>query len=697
MKHALLETGGRSFIALEGGFHGKTLGALQLTSNPRFRGPIQLPSMKVHRVAANSLCDLERAFDEAEALAGMIYEPIQGEAGIRPLDPGFVQRAAELCHAHGIPLVADECQTGIGRTGRFLASHWLGVKPDYVVLSKSLGGGVAKIAATLIDRRRYQTCFDLMHTSTFADDGFSSEMASATLALVDAGLMDHCRDLGAWMQAELSTLASRYPRAIREVRGRGMLLGIEFRELSDAESFTLRYWTAERLIGPLVAAYLLQKHHIRVAPTLSDPFTIRLQPPALMTRTELRRVTESLADVCHKLESEDVVALTGFLAEEGTADFTIPRLDRPSPVPTRHSASRSDYSLPGIGVSRVAWLFHLVGPQDVVHLDHQLAKLPRDSRLTYVDRLASIAAPVLMDDIEVSSPSGCTVCVTPILLPVSSAWMRRMFEQRKVKVLRDLVQRGVSLAEHIGCHITSLGQFTSIVTHNGLSLSQDRMRLVTGNSFTTALAAESIMEALRRDGKEAAACSLAVVGAGGNIGAACVELLAGRFAETILVGSGRSSTRDRLRSLALAQKATLATSLGDVARADVVLCATNSLEVVVPCEHLMPGAIVCDVSIPSAFSATSRIDRPDVNWISGGTVKLPMGEEISIPGFPLSPGYTYGCMAEAILLGCESASCESFTGPVRLQWVRHLQKLARKHGFSHGGHEAEIAWLARGG
>lgn len=695
MKHAMLETGGRSFLVLERGFHGKTLGALQLTSNRRYREPFLLSGLDVRRVAPDCVRDLERAFQNAESLAGMICEPIQGEAGVRPLDAGFIQRAAALCRERGVPFIVDECQTGMGRTGRFLASHWLGVVPDYIVLSKSLGGGVAKIAATLIDRRRYRAIFDLMHTSTFADDGYSSAMASATLELVDSSLMDHCRDIGGLMKAELSKLVARYPRTLREVRGQGLLLGVEFRDRPDAESFSLRYWSAEGLVGPLVSAHQLRRHRIRVAPTLSDPFTIRLQPSAQITREDVGRIVESLADVCGKLECEDVVGVAGFLADGEPADFTIPRWHASPPIAITHASPRGIHSSVRPGLKRVAWLFHLVGHQDMVHLDGQLAELPRASRPAFVDRLASIAEPVLMEDVEVSSPSGCSVCVTPILLPVSSHWMRRMFEQRELQVVRQLVQRGVSLAESIGCEIASLGQFTSIVTRNGRSLAAGKMRLVTGNSYTTALAVESVLEALRRDGRPASDCTLAIVGAGGNIGAACVELLAGRFAETILLGSGRTSTSERLKSIARVRGAMVAGSRHDVSRADVVLCATNSLEVAIPCETLGVGAVVCDVSVPSAFASTAQLERPDVEWIAGGTVRLPMGETISIPGFPLPSGCTYGCMAEAILLGCEPDLGESLTGPVRLGWVRHLQTLAQKHGFSHAVMDSHPQSLAK--
>jgi acetylornithine/succinyldiaminopimelate/putrescine aminotransferase len=170
MKHAMLETGSRTFIALDKGFHGKTLGAVQLTWNQDYREPFAIEGLTVHRVRANDITHLEQTFARTGSIAGMIFEPIQGEGGIREVTPEFAQRAAALCAARGVPLIADEIQTGMGRTGTFLASQALGVSPDYVLLSKALGGGLAKISATLIKRERHIDKFDVLHTSTFAED-----------------------------------------------------------------------------------------------------------------------------------------------------------------------------------------------------------------------------------------------------------------------------------------------------------------------------------------------------------------------------------------------------------------------------------------------------------------------------------------------------------------------------------------------
>src|SRR5262249_35419377 len=159
---------------------------------------------------------------------GFIFEPILGEGGVWPIQEAFAQRAARLCTERGVPLIADECQTGLGRTGTFLASSALGLHPDYVVLSKALGGGLAKISALLIEKKRYRDEFDLKHTSTYADDDFSCSIALKTLQLINEELVSACREKGAEMLLGLRRLAAQYPSVIADVRGKGLMLALEF-------------------------------------------------------------------------------------------------------------------------------------------------------------------------------------------------------------------------------------------------------------------------------------------------------------------------------------------------------------------------------------------------------------------------------------------------------------------------------------
>jgi acetylornithine/succinyldiaminopimelate/putrescine aminotransferase len=369
MKHAMLETGGRTFLAVAGGFHGKTLGALQLTASGAIRAPFAVSGINVVRVALNAASALERAFKQCDDLAGFIFEPILGEGGVHPLEPEFVRRAAGLCAQRQVPLIADECQTGLGRTGRFLESSRLGVDPEYVILSKALGGGLAKISVLLIDRSRYRPEFDRLHTSTFAADGFSCALALKTLELLNDELIADCGLKGAKLLERLHTLQSSYPDVIADVRGWGLMLGIELRPQPDSSSLLLRALTARQLLGPLVAGYLLKQRRVRIAPTLSSPLTLRIQPSALISDEQIDLLIDALDEACNCLARGAARELTAHLdvrreERRRTHDDSMLRANRPVSARPQFQQRQPRRN--------VAWLFHLIDADDLPGLNPAL-------------------------------------------------------------------------------------------------------------------------------------------------------------------------------------------------------------------------------------------------------------------------------------------------------------------------------------
>jgi acetylornithine/succinyldiaminopimelate/putrescine aminotransferase/predicted amino acid dehydrogenase len=678
LKHAMLETGGRTFVALERAFHGKTLGALQLTAGAQHREPFDIDGLRVVRVPPNDLDGLETAFAHAEGAAGFVFEPILGEGGVRPLDRAFLQRARELCQRMGIPFIADECQTGVGRTGTFLACQGLELEPDYVVLSKALGGGLAKISALLVRGERYVPEFDWKQSSTYADDAYSSSIALKTLELLDATALARARDVGERLRAELGALRRRYPELVVDVRGRGLMLGVEFARTGRGPSFLLDLLAAQDQLVLLLASYLLRAHAIRVAPTLGDPFTLRLQPSLLLEEPQIPRIGAALDDVCGRLRDGDAGALTAGLGKPDRAPGALRLGPRFAVYPGAGVLARQA-SAPPI---RAGWLCHLIDTDHLACVEPSLAWVDPDRRERLLDRLAPLAVPVALTPMDFRSRAGVAGRFYPILLPVTSRWMKQAVDSGERPQAQVLIERGIETARTLGCSVVALGQYTSIVTRNGTTLCAPGLGLSTGNSYTVALAVQGVLKLHRSSGVAPARAVLAVVGASGNIGRACAELLAPHYGRTILLGSPRPGAAARLQELAATlPRAELTQCPLDLREADAVVCAVNSVDAPFGPEHFGPNSLVCDLSVPPALRPGTARERPDLRLISGGVARLPFGESLDVSAFPLPPGRFYACMAEAMLLAVENVRDATFTGPVSADHVRRIEAMAATHGF----------------
>jgi acetylornithine/succinyldiaminopimelate/putrescine aminotransferase/predicted amino acid dehydrogenase len=657
LKHALLQRRG-PVVALDGAFHGKTLGALQLTANPAFRSGFET-GLEVLRVPPNDPAALRDVFRRHRPSA-LFLELIQGEGGVVPLTPEFVTLARALCSESA--LVVDECQTGLGRTGTFLACEHYGLRPDLVILSKALGGGIAKLSAVLVHADRWRPELSFLHTSTYADDDFSSAVALRVLDLLTEKALRTCAETGRWLKGRLTELAAEYPDVLRAVRGLGLLLGVEL----AAPRAGLLLPVVGPDLGFVVAGYLYHRHRVRTAPTLSSPLTLRVQPPVVTPRAELERFVLALRDVCDKLRSGDTPGLTRYFlagppprSEEVRAGWAACCEDRPTTLP------------------HVGWLFHLNDADDLLHAEPRFASLSPAERHDYLRHLEGRIVPAVVASTDVASRTGRRVRFDAVLLPLTARRIRELLDAGQARWLRALVQHAVDVAGERGCRLVSLGQYTSVIMRNGAAVRPGPVGVTTGNAYTAALALEAIGRAV----PDLARRRAAVVGGAGNIGSAVARWLSGRCAGLTLVGRDTPASLARLRRLDL-PGATVATGAADCRHADLVVVAVSSPTPVVRAEHLAPGAFVCDVSVPAGVDAGGRTD---LTVVRGGVARLPRGEGFGIPGFPLARGEAFACMAEGLILALEGLTDRSFTGTITSAQVRRIAGLARKHGFGPAG------------
>ena len=251
-------------IALEESFHGRTFGALSVTSDEHYRAPFEPLLPGVRFVPVNDPAALQAAV--SHSTAAIIAEPIQGEGGVRPLTPAFAAAIMEACERTGALLIADEVQSGLGRTGYGFYSTALGLEPDLISIGKALGGGVP-VGAALISEEVASTISFGDHGSTYGGNLLACRAALCVLEeLVGGGLIAQIGRVGRHMEARLATMAAAHP-IIKQVRGVGLIWGLEL----------------TRDAGPVVPAALAQGVIVnRTAETV-----VRLLPPLVITVDEV--------------------------------------------------------------------------------------------------------------------------------------------------------------------------------------------------------------------------------------------------------------------------------------------------------------------------------------------------------------------------------------------------------------------------
>nr|WP_226762251.1 acetylornithine transaminase [Arthrobacter sp. SO3] len=256
-------------IALEGAFHGRTMGALALTAKEAYRAPFAPLPGGVEHIPFGDIDALRAAVDET--VAAVFLEPIQGEAGVRPLPAGYLKAAREATSAAGALLILDEVQTGIGRTGKWLASGDAGIVPDAVTLAKGLGGGFPIGALVTFGPETSALLTAGQHGTTFGGNPVATAAALATLhVLENQHVLDHVREVGEHLRAGLAAVDG-----VTGVRGEGLLIGFDL----DAD------------VAPALVTAGLEAGFIVNSP---GPHTIRLAPPLILTTEQADRFLAAL-------------------------------------------------------------------------------------------------------------------------------------------------------------------------------------------------------------------------------------------------------------------------------------------------------------------------------------------------------------------------------------------------------------------
>ncbi|MGD8559662.1 MAG: aminotransferase class III-fold pyridoxal phosphate-dependent enzyme, partial [Gammaproteobacteria bacterium] len=344
-------------IAMKGSFHGKTMSALKVTFNKSYREGFEgLSAIKPVYIDPAQPERIPEVVDENHSVfyypvlngntvelrpykmtrvIGLMFEVVLGEGGIHPLTEYTLEKLTAMHGTLKVPYIIDEIQTGCGRVGNvygYKETALNAIQPEYITLSKSLGGGIAKIGATLIKKDIYDQDFGILHTSTFAEDSFSARIANKLLDILtrESGqVLTEVKQKGDYLKQQLALLKEKYPDIIKDVRGKGLMLGVEFTALQDRSPF-FRASGKQGVLSLLIASYLLKHYQIRLLAPLTTMLKgnpgknrqsiLRIQPPATVQKGEMDLLIQAIDEVLTIIERNNEYCLVAHLLGYDVSD-----------------------------------------------------------------------------------------------------------------------------------------------------------------------------------------------------------------------------------------------------------------------------------------------------------------------------------------------------------------------------------------
>jgi acetylornithine/succinyldiaminopimelate/putrescine aminotransferase/predicted amino acid dehydrogenase len=585
------------FVAFKGSFHGKTTSALKVTFNKTFREGFEgLSAIRTVFIDLDKPERLKEIVKENEidfilpemdgntlvlrrhpmtCVVAIILEVVLGEGGVKPLPDNTMQCLANMHDELSIPFIIDEIQTGCGRTGcvfGYSETPLASIEPEYVLLSKALGGGIVKIGVTMIKETIYDLDFGFLHTSTFAEDDISCTVALETLRIItenDNFLLKEAKSKGEYLRTQLQKLKIKYPQIVKDIRGKGLMTGLEFHDLSQYGPI-FRYAGRQGFISLLVTSYLLNYHQIRVLAPLTTLFkgnpgkkresVLRIQPPVFITLEEIDRLAKALDETFGIIESNNEFCLMGHLLG---AKLTNQERQSPKNIPVLYPELKHQTDFD----ARIGFIVHITELKHLVdyylpafkEYQYENAKL-----IKWWNKLCRFLEPDVMHRTYIES-DGFIIETNFVCVPYFPKYIIKTFSNAKIannpdvfskKYLTEIQDKIIDAAilardlgdERIPTSVVGLGAYTSIVTENGTTMNDFEIPITTGNAYTTALMGQGIVKASEIINIDISESNAAVIGAAGNIGSTISALLSFYCKKIFLIGSGKTDSQIRLKS-----------------------------------------------------------------------------------------------------------------------------------------------------
>lgn len=748
IKLARSTTGKEIILSAYNSFHGKTLGALSATGKSSYQEPFRAPAPGFCKIPYNRPEALEDFLSQNHGrVAAFIIEPIQGEGGIVPAQPGYLTAVREICRRYNVLLILDEIQTGLGRSGQLFASQIEQIEPDIMLLAKALGGGLVPLGVCISTSGVWNDEFGSLHSSTFANNNLTCTVGCAVIDYLladDQAVIKRVKEKGEYLIEKLGDLAGRYPDVIKEVRGRGLIVGVEFHPPQDSDSYDMAYMCEAGGFTALLCGFLLNVYHIRLAPFLNNSMTLRLEPSLLIEYEEIDYLLQALDDLCKILHYRDYSLLYRFVIGDTARPGRFTDY-RPQSRANRSSPLSDNEEIKG----RFAFIIHYPGPEDIIANNPSFNRFEREELYRLMEWQAAIPEPAVCCHMPaIRSRQGHAVEGWLIGVPYGG---REIMSKPRTEVV-DTIRQAVDMARDLGAQVVGLGALTSVVTRGGRDVLGRGIAVTSGNSLTTVMALEALYKGAQKMNIDLDRARAAVVGATGSIGRACAMLLAEEVSHITLLGNPRAplTSQRRLkqlgedilsranrrrkegdrrgisgwlyqvllslenldedlkqetagileqgervpwevmericRYLSLEAPLSIAVGTGDILHlCDLIVSASNSADYIIHPGHLKAGAVVCDVARPADVSPEVLKQRDDVLVLEGGLVELPdtvcFGQNLGY-----REGIALACLSETVMLAMEADWRDySIGSQLPLETMEYMRSLAIKHGFSLAG------------
>ncbi len=601
-----------------------------------------------------------------------LIEPVRGEGGIYETKI----EVADFLSKQIFPLIADEIQCGLGRTGSLPAYP----RASYYLLGKSLGGGYEKIAAVLIDDKRFKNSFPQYYSSTFAN----GEMAAcAALTALDVIVKEKYAatslQKGDEFIMKLKAVAKRYPGIIESVEGKGLMLGVHFNKQVGKTNTLLRALCENELLGYLFAGWLFHNKNIRVLPSLSKPDSIRLEPSVYITGSSMDIFCSALEELCGLCQNGSMYELLRYLMNDD------PYLDRSGKKIKGKFPVQIEEPEPG--ALKVGFIGNFtIPPKELALIEPDLQKASDTGLRILFDKMQTLLEGKSVRLFSKNLMNG-KIHFTFYTLPFDTAHLEVVHRWGKKRYYIARIQETIDRLTREGVSHISLGGHTSILSGNGMFLAESQqVKILTGNTMTVASCLyhmEQYFEKIRYKKQEPV--TIAITGANGNIGlglAGCLDEEKFGNTKILLVGNNQKKLEHLQKNIFSAQRSVeCTTDLFLLQKADIIICCTNTNDPLIFPHHIhrVKKVFIIDIAVPGSVAEEVKKQKNVIFCKDASTVYLPDDPDFVISTHTLA-GKIFCCAAEVMLAAIYNVQLP-LKGHVHTESIKTMMKLAVLEGI----------------